>query len=569
MCSMRDTPEIMPDAGDDAIEIAALACLTPMEYGRRRVAEAKRLGVPVGTLDGEVTKAREALMGKEDRQDIFRAPDPWGEPVSTAEALDATVAAVRRHVILPAAAADCVALWIAHSWVFEQFHHTPRLAVTSPTMRCGKSTLLDLLHALCRRALKADNITAAALFRVVEMHGPTLAVDEADSFLAGREELRGILNSGYERHGAAIRVEKTADGEQVPKTFSTFAPLAIAAIGRIPGTVADRAVPITLKRKLPGESVQKMRLPASRAALVDLARMLARWASDHVAALSLEPDVPDQLNDRQGDISVPLLSIADLAGEAWGARARSSLTTTFGVDSGEPEESVEMLLGDIRAAFEAEGAGGRISTDTLLDYLFRLDDRPWGEVDRGRPITARQLSARLAPLGVQSRDLRFGREVRKGYRLADFADAFARYLPAASNQGGGIRYAATSEENPTTPCSVSGSATDIDAAASATDPHRETARGVADVADVAATQDVAATLSATRKPAEYLGCSGVADSAPQMGAGERVLRALGEATEARVEMTAALAGAGVGRVLPGGGPARGCAEPGASLPRES
>ncbi|WP_198370581.1 DUF3631 domain-containing protein [Roseomonas rosulenta] len=534
---MRDTPEIMPDAGDDAIEIAALACLTPMEYGRRRVAEAKRLGVPVATLDSEVAKAREALIGKEERQDIFRTPDPWGEPVSTTQALDATVAAVRRHVILPAAAADCVALWIAHSWVFEQFHHTPRLAVTSPTMRCGKSTLLDLLHALCRRALKADNITAAALFRVVEMHGPTLAVDEADSFLAGREELRGILNSGYERHGAAIRVEKTADGEQVPKTFSTFAPLAIAAIGRIPGTVADRAVPITLKRKLPGERVEKMRLPASRAALVDLARMLARWASDHVAALSLEPEVPDQLNDRQGDISVPLLSIADHAGEEWRRRARASLLETFGAEPEPEEESAATLLADIAAAFAAEGSDGQIRSTVLVDFLFRMDDRTWGEMNHGKGLSARQLSAMLAPFGVRSRPLRIEGEVQKGYRLADFADAFGRYLTHPSPDTPlGSGYGVTTEET----------------------------LGV-EPDSAAVTAGVRNRNENRLQPTESLGCNPVTDPDPQSW-GREVLRALGAAAEARAEMTAALAGEGVRRVLPGGGRARGCAEPGSSLP---
>ncbi|MBX6385490.1 MAG: hypothetical protein IRZ07_21380, partial [Microbispora sp.] len=100
-----------------------------------------------------------------------------------------------RHVVMSPAAADCTALWIAHTWVYDRFQHSPRLSITSPVKRCGKSTLLDVLRATCHRPLKADNISASGVFRTVEALRPlTLLVDEADSFLGDNEELRGILN---------------------------------------------------------------------------------------------------------------------------------------------------------------------------------------------------------------------------------------------------------------------------------------------------------------------------------------------------------------------------------------
>ena len=42
------------------------------------------------------------------------------------------------------------------------------------------------------------NITAAAIFRTVEAARPTLLIDEADSFLSDKEDIRGVLNAGYD-----------------------------------------------------------------------------------------------------------------------------------------------------------------------------------------------------------------------------------------------------------------------------------------------------------------------------------------------------------------------------------
>jgi hypothetical protein len=115
--------------------------------------------------------------------------------------------------------------------------------------RCGKSTLLEVLRITCRRTIKADNISASGVFRTVEALRPlTLLIDEADSFLDGAEELRGVSNSGFERSGNVIRVVEIK-GEHRPVQFATFAPCALACIGDLPSTLADHAVPIRMARK--------------------------------------------------------------------------------------------------------------------------------------------------------------------------------------------------------------------------------------------------------------------------------------------------------------------------------
>jgi hypothetical protein len=141
--------------------------------------------------------------------------------------LDAIVAKVQEHVIL-SYEARAAALWILFTYLVRDcFQFAPRLGITSPTKGYGKSTLLNLVSAMARRALRADNISASAVFRVIDKYKPALLIDEADSYLPDNDELRGVLDSGYQKGGCIIR----AVGEDFePRAFATYGAAAIAAI---------------------------------------------------------------------------------------------------------------------------------------------------------------------------------------------------------------------------------------------------------------------------------------------------------------------------------------------------
>jgi hypothetical protein len=99
-----------------------------------------------------------------------------------------------------------IALWIVHTHVFSRFVITPRLALTSPVRGCGKTTVLAIAEALVARARKADGITAAAIYRLVDQEHPTLLVDEADNLdLQRNGALRAVFNSGHRRGGSVMR----------------------------------------------------------------------------------------------------------------------------------------------------------------------------------------------------------------------------------------------------------------------------------------------------------------------------------------------------------------------------
>src|SRR5262245_32075591 len=111
---------------------------------------------------------------------------------------------MRRFVVLPRCAAETLALWVVHTYAFGLRDVSTYLGIESPEKRCWKTTLLGVLSKLVQRPVAAANISSPAFFRVIEEMGPTLLIDEADTFLSGNEELRGILNAGYSRETAYV-----------------------------------------------------------------------------------------------------------------------------------------------------------------------------------------------------------------------------------------------------------------------------------------------------------------------------------------------------------------------------
>ena len=231
-----------------------LAALSRAEYENVRKDEANTLGWRVTALDREVAAARP--KDNEGNDLGLYDPDPWPEEVDGDDLLDRIVGALRRHVVMPRHAAEATALWVVHCHSYRAWQNTPRLNVTAPEKGCGKSTLLDVIAELVPRAIKCENLSTAVMFRVMAGHHPTLLIDEADSFLRDNDELRGALNAGHAKTARHLRCE--GDDHKV-KGFETFGPVAIAGIGNLVGTLADRSIRIVLQRRKPDEQIQGFR----------------------------------------------------------------------------------------------------------------------------------------------------------------------------------------------------------------------------------------------------------------------------------------------------------------------
>lgn len=404
-----------------------LADLPNLEYERCREEEAKKLGLRVTALDEEVKKRRYSDVENSGPGTSlkFLDADPWPDEVVGAELLDHIVAAINLKVVLPNGAAEAIALWVVHTYCFELFMVTPRLAVLSPDKRCGKTTLMTVLAHLVAKALNTSNITSAAIFRVIDKAQPTLLIDEADTFFAASEDIRGILNSGHGKTmGGVVRL---VGDDHDPRQFSAFSPVVIAKIKDLPSTLQDRSIVIRMRRKGKGENVEQLRLDRM-SGFEMIRRKIARWVNDNGQRLKeIEPEIPGSLHDRAADNWRSLLSIAEVMGGHWPTKARNVAVKLAAGE--EDNDSVgEALLSDIRDIFERSGVD-RMPTQDLLNQLNQLDDRPWCEWRKGQFMTPVQLAGMLKPFSVSPNTIRLSEDYTpRGYKLSDFKDAFARYL---------------------------------------------------------------------------------------------------------------------------------------------
>jgi hypothetical protein len=348
-----------------------------------------------------------------------------------AEILDEVSRYVRRHVVLSEAQADAVALWAVNTHVFDGSDFVPYLGITSAEKRSGKSRLLDVLSHLVARPWRYDNASDAVFFRKIGTERSTVLFDEADSLFKkaeDRPETVGAWNAGFHRKGIVSRCE----GKKFElRDFSVFSPKAFAGIGEPPDTLRDRAIPIRLLRKTSGDEVERFR---QRTAEIEAGALRARvegWTEKIreplTEAIHARPTMPPGLTDRAEDILEPLFAIADLAGGAWPERGRRSLVEVMTGAAAEDNSVGVRLLRDIRAVFDERDAIA-LRSEELTTALNAIEESGYASWNKGRGMTPANLAGKLRPFGIEPKPLRFGMdEQRRGYRLADFEDAFDRF----------------------------------------------------------------------------------------------------------------------------------------------
>jgi putative DNA primase/helicase len=276
------------------------------------------------------------------------------------------------------------------------------------------------------RPLRTENCTSAVLFRLVDKHCPTLLLDEVDTYLPAHDELRGLLNAGHRRGAKALRCE--GDNYDI-RAFNAFAPVVLAGIGSLPGTLHDRSILVPLVRAKPGEIAHRF---DSRkiAKETELKTKLNRWSIDHTEELNnSDPVLPESAHNRLADNWRPLVAIAEAVGGSWREKVRLSFEHMNSDTQAEEAQGIgTTLLADIRDLFDEIGSG-KLFSATITDKLIALEGRPWPEYRRGKPLSKNQLARLLGRFGIKSTSLRIGSDIAKGYNLAAFSEAFERFLP--------------------------------------------------------------------------------------------------------------------------------------------
>lgn len=319
------------------------------------------------------------------------------------------------------AQADVLALFVLHTHSFDYARTTPYLYITSAEKQSGKTRTLEVLETVCRAAQKDDSATSATMFRMIQALKPTLMIDEVDTIFSGskKEDLRGVLNSGYKAGGRvprAIGNPNDEDGGIV--FFNTFCPKVLSGIdnGQVPDTVLDRCIRIQLRRKAAGQTVEDFFVEDIEDEIADLTDAIGAWVaanSDALADRTQRPPRIDGIGDRANEISRPLLALAARC-RGWNTRARNSLKTLLGEDELKLSPQARALLA-VRNWFDSHPDQDHIPSSvvsTLAD------------------ANGKQVGTWMTAYGVKSFGTTRNGQRYKAFRRDDFADAFTRYLPA-------------------------------------------------------------------------------------------------------------------------------------------
>jgi hypothetical protein len=359
-----------------------------------------------------------------------------------AKILDTLELTYGQYAVLDAGLPLVLALWTLATHVFDCFDAFPYLAITSPTKRCGKTRLAEIVELYCANGIRTVGATSAAMFRSIQaysLEGKTLTLIMDEAEVLGKksdrsEALREILNAGYRRGQYVLRCVPSEEGHYDVEQFNVYCPKVIVLIGNLTDTLADRCIPISMRRRKTGEEVARFFYSqAARDAKISQ-REMNRWAklNRHRVAKLHRQDLKF-LEDREAELWMPLFSVCRGVRPD---RVESLKVIALGISRRKQRDDQEgfgiTLLRDIRHVF-ANWQQDRLPTATLVGQLANIEESPWATWGRGTGLDARGMARLLRPFRIEPHNIRLeDGQIVKGYTRKDFEEAWATYLPGDS-----------------------------------------------------------------------------------------------------------------------------------------
>lgn len=341
---------------------------------------------------------------------------------------------ITRYMILPSGARLPVALWAVATHAFDSFDAFPYLSLSSPTPRCGKTRLLEVLELLVRNPWRGTAPTEAALFRFIEANQPTLLLDEVEGLARRKASERdsavlAILNAGYKK---GQTVPRCAGNSHELQNFRVYCPKAFAAIGHLPATLADRSIVIPMQRRAPGESVARFRYERAKCEAQPItAAIKAAVGASGEEIKQTYSNLPELsfLSDRDEEIFSPLFAVCAVLAPG---RVKELETAARSLSDGKAGDAVDdslglRLLSDLIRLWPDSKA--HWPTADILTVLKTESESPWASEFELNP---RRLARMLRPFEIVPRDVRTDSGSRKGYVFEHVIVAHSRYVGTES-----------------------------------------------------------------------------------------------------------------------------------------
>jgi len=331
-----------------------------------------------------------------------------------------------------------IAFWIAGTYLYRCFPLYPYLWVHSPTKRCGKTLLLELLSSL---AFNCDGVTTAPteaiLFRDPEISGGTLCWDEVENLSKSKEkgERIEIINAAY-RKGAKIKRCEGKDNNV--KSFEVYRPIILSGIQELPDTVIDRSIKIELIRKPIADTVERLQLEKLENELQSIKDDLYNFALNktlqilkaHQGINQSVPVIPNGVDDRLRDGLEIIYSVAsafysdDIAALKEIIKILNTASAALSLIRNDEEEDISFIraISILKEELDSQKKDYLILPSDEAVSLFNGFGMDWVQ-------ERKHAWSIFKKIGYRSKSHRDGEAVIRGYKIEKFKidDLYSRY----------------------------------------------------------------------------------------------------------------------------------------------
>lgn len=319
-----------------------------------------------------------------------------------------------------------IALWLIATYIYPDFDAFPYMVITSDTKRSGKTRLAELVGFACSNPVMSGAMTPAAIYKTLAEEQPTLFFDEAETLSSeSANTMRAVLNMGY-RKGSVVR---RAIGNKLEE-YQVYGPKVFILIGDVYDTLKDRSIIIRMKRGEPKERFVYNEAQADGEKLRDEISAMLDDVKYDIAEKFQNYEGLEFLSDRDEEIWSPLfvlasvichdrmqeltMSAVDMSAEKQQA-ARAYVNLLGEEQKQQDSDDAERLVEDMITII---GKQKHIPTAEAIVKLHEIVTAPWRKY-KGVGISMHNVADILSRFGVRPCNLRIGKKIVKGYKLAD------------------------------------------------------------------------------------------------------------------------------------------------------
>ncbi|MCM1565129.1 MAG: DUF3631 domain-containing protein [Dehalobacter sp. 4CP] len=241
-------------------------------------------------------------------------------------------------------------LWVIGTYFYKIFRYYPYIWLNADK-GSGKTRVMEVILPLAFNAVMAVNHSEASVFRLVDVDGATLLIDEFEKLKKDNQQgIMTLLNSGFNAEASVIRNDRQGDSFK-PTPFSSYSPKVFAGIDDISDVLMDRCIKIKIFKKPKGINIDRYKLDnETQEFLRELRDELYICGLQYADSIKRIYDsnlirLPNELSDREKDIWEVLFSIANFI-DSKHKTSFEQILNEFSLDSSKERSKVNIEKND-------------------------------------------------------------------------------------------------------------------------------------------------------------------------------------------------------------------------------